>query len=427
MHDRREALREALERFEEQEIQEAAQATWRLADEIPASALNLLVARDFYPQLAADMEKAGLVREKRNALATYIVGTSRLQQKPLNEIIKGPSSVGKNHLAKTVFKFFPDGEVVSASSVTEHAIHYARTNLSHKIVYIDEHTGVKHPLRQLISEGRLTRWVAEMVNGHRAMVEHVTEGPVACVTTTTENALEIDDESRNLSVWMDESYKQTQEIAKAHVSKREPLSPERLKLWHEVQYKIAEWQPTSINTPPFFGDIAEKILPWGDLRIRRYWPAFVEACKVVTRIRTAAWQEEDEHEVTVSFEDFATALCIFDKLIGESLTRSGGDAEMAIGDLVERLDKGRGVTAADLVGQQGIRSPNQAYRALRRARDAGAIFVVNEHERNNEKRHARSPVATFLGTPEYVVNKLGLKISGSYVHPVNGKRVQYGN
>jgi hypothetical protein len=98
---------------------------------------------------------------------------------------------------------------------------------------------------------------------------------------------------------------------------------------------------------------------------------------------------------------------------------------MAIGDLVERLDKGRGVTAADMVGQQGIRSLNQAYRALRRARDAGAIFVVNEHERNNEKKYARAPVATFLGTPEYVVNKLGLKISGTYVHPVNGKRVPY--
>jgi hypothetical protein len=271
-----------------------------------------------------------------------------------------------------------------------------------------------------------------MDNGHRVMKELVTEGPVACITTTTENALSIDDESRNLSVWINETYAQTQAIAKAQAAtQREPLLPQRLRLWHEVQHLVAKNQDISIQTQPWFVDLAEKILPYGDLRIRRYWPAFIEACKVVALIRAAAWQEleEEEDETTVSFDDFATAVCIFDRIIGDSLTRSGGDAEMAIGDLVERLSAGwnrNGVTASDLVGQQGIRSLDQAYRALRRARDAGAIYIVNERERNNEKRFARSPAATFLGTPEAIVGKLGLKISGSYTHPISGKRIAYG-
>jgi hypothetical protein len=51
---------------------------------------------------------------------------------------------------------------------------------------------------------------------------------------------------------------------------------------------------------------------------------------------------------------------------------------------------------------------------------------VNERERNNEKRYVRSPAATFLGTPEYIVNKLGLKMSGRYVHPISGKKIAYG-
>lgn len=260
------------------------------------------------------------------------------------------------------------------------------------------------------------------------MKEQVTQGPVACITTTTQAALAIDDESRNLSVWMDESFKQTQEIAKAHVARqREPLPPERLQQWHLVQHIIAD-RRVSIDTPPWFEEMAEKILPYGDLRIRRYWPSFVEACKVVALIRVARWSEIDDEECTVSFEDFATAICIFDRIIGESLTRSGGDAEMAIGDLVERLSGGThgGVTASDLVGQQGIRSLDQAYRALRRARQAGTVYIVNERERNNEKRYARSPVATFLCTPEYAVNKLCLKIAGTYIHPISGKRIAYG-
>jgi hypothetical protein len=404
---------------------DAAAKSWL---EDPKSARELLLDPDLFPKLLADIAKAGLVGEKGNALATYIVATSRIREKPLNEIIKGKSSGGKNFVAKTVLKFLPEDEVVSASGMTKHALDYAGPDrFTHKLVYIDEHVGVAHPLRQLISEGRLIRLASVMENGVRVMKEFVSQGPVSCITTTTANALAIDDENRNLSIWIDESYRQTQEIAKAHVAKQESLRPERLHLWHLVQHRIADLGDIGIETPRWFVDIAEKILPYGDLRIRRYWPAFVEACRLVALIRAAAWPKPDD-EITVSFDDFATALCIFDRLIGDSLTRSGGDAEMAIAELVERLSGGKdtGIRAADLVGQQGVRSLDQAYRALRRAREAGAVYIVNEHDRNNEKRYARSPMATFLGTPEYIVNKLGLKISGRYVHPLSGKRIAYG-
>ena len=282
---------------------------------------------------------------------------------------------------------------------------------------------------KLISEGRQIRWSTQIEKGgHRVMKEHVTKGPVACITTTTQNALEIDDESRNLSVWIDESHRQTQEIAKAYVTTQlEPLSQARLEQWHLLQHLVAERREMEIRTPPWFVDVVDKVLPYGDLRIRRYWPAFVEACKVIALIRAAAFRNIEE-ETTVTFDQFATAVCIFDRVIGDSLTRAGGDAETAIGELVERLSGGHGagVSAADLVGQQGVRSLDQAYRALRRARDAGAVFIVNEHERNNEKRYARSPAATFLGAPELIVSKLGLRIAGRYIHPITGRRVPYG-
>src|SRR6185437_3433159 len=100
---------------------------------------------------------------RRNALASYIILTSRLREKPLNGIYKGPSSVGKNHQARTVMKFFPEDEIVSASSMSAQAVNYAGTKyFKHKIVYIDEQVGINHPLRQLISEVRLIRWVSEM-------------------------------------------------------------------------------------------------------------------------------------------------------------------------------------------------------------------------------------------------------------------------
>ena len=43
----------------------------------------------------------------------------------------------------------------------------------------------------------------------------VTEGPVSCISTATLNQLQVDDETRHLSIWTDESEEQTARILKA--------------------------------------------------------------------------------------------------------------------------------------------------------------------------------------------------------------------
>jgi hypothetical protein len=432
---------QAFERFQEWESrarirQEVADAAKAYAEK-PDSALELLHSPDFFPYLLADLEKAGLVGEKRNALATWIVGTSRLRNKPLNEIIKGHSSSGKNHLAKTVLKFFPDEAVVTASSLSERAMNYIGKNaLSHKIFYVDELRSVNrnHPARQLISEGRIIHRVTAMENGQRTTLEKVTEGPVACITTTTATALEIDDESRNFSLWINETYDQTKAISKALVARdRETLHPARLALWHAVQHLVAKIRHVPIVTPPWFDLLVEHILPYGDLRIRRYWPGFVEATRVVCMIhaaRTGREQLERQGELIVSFDDFAMATHIFDRIIAQSLTRSGRDEDLATADIVERLSRtglyGQGVSAGDLVGEPGIRSLDRAYRLLSRAAHAGTIIRINPTQKNNDKLYIRAAQAEFLGDPALIHRKLKLRIAGRYIHPINGKYCPYG-
>jgi hypothetical protein len=398
------------------------------------TARSLLRSGYFFHTLVADFEKAGLVNEKRNALATYVIGTSRLRKAPLNEIVKGSSSAGKNFLVKTVFKFIPPGAVVPASSLSEHAIHYAGKNaLRHKIFYLDELGVMSHPARQLISEGRTIHRVSAMENGTRVTKEHVTEGPVSCITTTTQDAVQIDDESRNFSIWINESHAQTKAISKALVATgREILTKERLAIWHEVQNRIAEIKNVHIATPPWFEDVVEKILPYGDVRIRRYWPAFVEACKVVCMIRSASLDKNEVMDgLTVKFRDFGVTNIIFDRIIAQSLTRAGRDEEMATAEIVDDLVRERagcsiGVSAGDLVGQPGIRTLDRAYKLLRQAERAGTIRQSNIPRKNNEKFYVRAEPATFLGPPEQIVTKIGLKISGHFIHPFTGHGVHYG-
>jgi hypothetical protein len=394
----------------------------------------LLWSGNFFPLLLGDMAKAGLVGEKRNALATYVIGTSRLRERPLNEMVKGKSGAGKNHLVKTVCKFFPSSEVVPATSLSEHAIHYIGEDaLSHKILYVDELGGLTHPARQLISEGRIIHRVTGFKDGKRVAEEHVTRGPVTCITTTTENALLIDDESRNFSVWINESDAQTKAIAKAVVTTGlEVLRPERLAMWHRYQRHLAKIAHAPIAIPPWFEDIVEKVLPFSDLRIRRYWPAFIEACKVVCMILHPFWDKRAARGLTISFDDFAVANCIFDGIIAQSLTRAGRDEDLATADIVERLSYRQGpepisVSAGDLMGEPGIRSLDRAYRLLRRAEQAGTITLAELPRKNNEKRYVRATEATFLGSPELIVQQIRLKIAGTFMHPIRGLSVEYGN
>jgi hypothetical protein len=396
---------------------------------------SLLSARDFYRQLAADIRKAGLVGERRNALATWAIMTSRVLESPLNVIVKGGSSAGKNYLIKTVGKLVPPAEIVRASSLSKHALNYMGEDaLKHKIFYIDELSSMTHPARQLISEGQIIHYVTAMKNGERVTKQVVAEGPVACVTTTTRNVLQVDDESRNFSLWINQSHELTKAIGREYVKpNRESLSPERLALWHGVQRRIARVSNLEVRAPAWFEDIVEKVLPYGDLRIRRYWPAFVELCKLFRIIREAGYptSKDQKLRVTVEFDDFAVANYIFDQIISNSLNRSGSDEDLATADLVATLSNeavSGSVSASDLVGQPGIRTLDRAYMLLRRAEQAGTIFQSNFPRKNNEKNYRRTPeVSQFLGPAEQVVKKIGLKISGSFMDPIHGKWVYYGD
>ena len=88
-------------------------------------------------------------------------------------------------------------------------------------------------------------------------------------------------EARHLSLWMDESPGQTKRIARAYaVDEKEPLTAEMKTVWIEVQQLIKERKNLPIELPAWFERLVD-LIPTADVRIRRYWPAFVEACKTV--------------------------------------------------------------------------------------------------------------------------------------------------
>ena len=96
-------------------------------------ALKLLQAPDFLNQVVSLTRRLGLVGEENNKLVVFLVGTSRVLDKPLCLFVKGPSSAGKNYLTDTVLSLFPESEWRSLTSSSKRSWNYLGEQLEHKL------------------------------------------------------------------------------------------------------------------------------------------------------------------------------------------------------------------------------------------------------------------------------------------------------
>ena len=186
-------------------------------------ARKLLRSARFFNKFLIATKKVGLVGEELNALVILIAAVSRLLPRPLNLFVKGHSSAGKNWLVTRVLHLMPKSAVAEITSASDKALHYSRSDFRHRVVYLQERNeaaGNVHPIRLLISEGKLIRIVPGFEHGKRVTKKYVARGPVAAISTTTKNLLEIDDETRHISIWVDESKEQTREIVRSYIRDR---------------------------------------------------------------------------------------------------------------------------------------------------------------------------------------------------------------
>ncbi len=242
----------------------------------------------FFNKFLRAIKRVGLVGEEQNALVLLIVVVSRILPRPLNAFVKGLSSSGKNWLVTRILRLAPKSAVAEITSASDQAWTYSRSHFRHRVVYVQEQNeaaGTIDPIRQLISEGKTVRIVPRHKNKELVTRELVARGPIAAISTTTRNRLKIDDETRHISIWVDESSRQTRQIAKAYTQQGQPLSSKELRAWHMVHRLLEKKVGTKIIFPKWFDEIPDRLFV-DKLSVRRYYPAFVEACRTVCLIRS---------------------------------------------------------------------------------------------------------------------------------------------
>jgi len=397
-------------------------------------ALKMLGSPNFFGELLSVVGRMGVVGEQINALVVFIVCVSRLLEKTLSLFVKGPSSGGKNYVTDKILTLIPPSEIQNLTSASLRSWNYMADQLAHKIVYVaerNESVGHIHPTRLLISgEQKLVHWVTVKRDGQLVQERRETQGPIAAISTTTQNTVEVDDETRHISIWIDESPEQTARIVKASLMEGPGLDENELKTWHEVQRLLEKRAKLPVEFPGWFATVSQFVRN-DDVRVRRYFPFFLQACKVVALIRSFRLEEKKllaEGKVAVKFSDFATAALIFNPIFEQSLD-STKQQDIQTQQAVRRIssqNNGDPVSASDLAKELNV-SSDRAYRMLREAAASGTIVRANDSTQTNLKLYLPSTKCAFLPEPKELFQKLrdSLPERVSFIHPLTGETVEY--
>ena len=236
----------------------------------------------------------GVVGEQINALLLYLALSSRLLDNLLSCVIKSESSAGKSFLVDNVLKLFPSEAYHFVSGMSRQSLVYSQESFRNKMIVVAEAPGMEASefnLRTLLSEGRLIFETAEKneATGRYETRRLEKEGPTGLILTTTKPQLHVENETRYLSLSVDESQAQTRRIMEATARKFERATgagatPDLTK-WINAQRLL---RSVKVEVP-YSSQLLAK-LPAKPLRMRR------DSQKLLTAISACALLHQEQRE-----------------------------------------------------------------------------------------------------------------------------------
>lgn len=337
--------------------------------------------------------------EERNGQLLYLIGTSRLFRKPMNCAIKGVSSGGKSEVRDATLKFFPEDQIINYTAMSQKAMLRDDRPYAHRILSLGEAAGVEdasfqdYLIRELISSGRLTYASTEKneVTGRLEAVQIVKDGPVSFMITTTRNSLHPENETRLLSLEIDDSKEQTKRVMEfVALMEGEGFEPELdLGEWHAFQ----EWLATGSNQVaiPWARHVI-RLVPPAATRLRRDVGQILRAVKVHALINQSHRKTDERGRIVAEIEtDYRAVYNLMADMLAEasgiSVTQRVIDAALAVSALEDPNDEKKGVPTEEIREKLNC-DKSVAKRHLRGAEAAG--FVTNLETRRQKEGRWRS-------------------------------------
>ncbi|HTF32151.1 MAG TPA: hypothetical protein VK714_00455 [Myxococcota bacterium] len=353
-------------------------------------------------RFAEDLAHAGVVGEERAGKLLYLAVTSRLLDRPVCVLVKAPSSAGKSFTVEKVLTFFPPGAYLSRTAMSERVLAYTDESLKNRVLVLYEAGGISgemgtYLVRSLVSEGRINYEVVERVRG-QFRTRHINkEGPTGLIMTTTAVHLHPENETRMLSVSVNDTPAQTREILLATAEEFERLSGpckmRRVELteWHQLQLWLVG-ADHRVAVP--YASALAKLVPPSALRLRRDLRVVLTLVQASALLHQTTRSRDSEGRIFASLDDYATVRSLVADLIADgiesSVPASVRETVEAVRDLL-RDTPGRLVEGYRPLAERLRLDKSAVARRVQQAIERG--YLVNHQER------AGRPVWLALGEP----------------------------
>jgi hypothetical protein len=276
----------------------------------------------------------------------YLALLTGMLEKPVSLVIKGPSGSGKSFSMNMGKQFIPPAAYKQFEGMSEKALVYLKDlDLKHKHLVIGEAAGMAEGngrtlLRQLLSEGSVRYATVQSTekNGLEGSELPTLEGPTGLLMTTTANSLHPEDESRMLSVEVNESPELIEQALLAQaLGTNRALAPLNTDAWFGLYDHISQGQKDVVI--PFAEEIA-KGLPTSHDRIKRDFPHVLSLIKAHALLHSATRGRNEDGAVIANVDDYAAVRDLVNDPISQGLQVAVADTIRAVVEGVISLRKG---------------------------------------------------------------------------------------
>jgi len=286
-------------------------------------ALALLKDPNLLDRLVADLDKLGYVGEAINKKILYLVGTSRLLDKPISAIIRSGSGAGKSALMEQVLSLMPPEDVLLFSRITPQSLFYmGKEVLDRKILAIDEREGSQeadYSIRTLQSRGKLTLAAStkDPKTGQWRTFIREFSARTPYMETSTKERINEENLNRSFELYLDESPEQTKRILEAQRKQAAGLDilnvEEKARLSRLYQNAQRLLEPMEVKIPYEL----DMELPVAWLRTRRDHERFLSLIRVMALLHQHRGTQDRVIEATK--EDYEKAASLAQHVFGNVL------------------------------------------------------------------------------------------------------------
>ncbi|MBI2863135.1 MAG: hypothetical protein HYX94_01045 [Chloroflexi bacterium] len=343
-------------------------------------------------RFARDLARSGVAGEARAAKLLYLAVTSRLLERPISVAVKGPSSGGKSFLVEKVLEFFPSSAYYALSAMSERALAYSQEPLSHRMLVIYEAVGLSgdmasYLIRSLLSEGKVRYETVE--RGKDGLKPRLIErdGPTGLIVTTTAVRLHPENETRMLSILVNDTKEQTRDVLLALAGGGGggvDLTP-----WHELQ----AWSNHACHdVTVLYATALAELIPPVAVRLRRDFGTILSLIRAHAILHQATRERAPDGSIIANELDYEDVRDLVADLVAEGIEATVSPTVRETVEAVTELAEGHsgGVT----VQAVALHLKLDKATALRRVRAA----IERGYIENAEERRGR-PARLFVGDP----------------------------